>query len=227
MMIKFFAKIIIQIVILPKYVQNLIKINTSKFFHFDWRAFNFGAYKENPCILIYLKNKIIYNIDKYKFMKLGSCFSQNPDQLLIIAGIANQIYQWDKNHMYCGRCGKKFQFSIEELSKKCMNCENILYPQISPAIIVLIQKGNKLLLANNTRNNNKRYRLISGFVNIGETLEECIIREVKEEVGLVVDNIRYMRSQPWPFPNSLMLGFRADWKKGEIKCDGKEINNAR
>ena len=108
-----------------------------------------------------------------------------------------------------------------------MKCGNILYPQISPAIIVSIQKDNKLLLANSTRFHDKMYSLIAGFVNVGETLEECIIREIKEEIGLAVDNIRYIMSQPWPFPNSLMLGFMADWKKGEIKCDGKEINDAR
>ena len=114
-----------------------------------------------------------------------------------------------------------------EVSKVCAKCGCIIYPQISPAIIILIQKENKILLAHNTRFPNNMFSLIAGFVNVGENLEECIIREVKEEVGIKVKNIRYIDSQPWPFPRSLMLGFMADWKSGEINCDGEEIDEAK
>ena len=212
---------------LPKYVQSSTEMSFSPFLQYDWRAFEFAHYQEKLCILIYLKNEVIADSKEYQFKELRSFFFQNPNQWLIIAGLAGQIYRWDKNHTYCGRCGAMYQLSIREIAKKCTKCGHILYPQISPAIIVLIQKEGKFLLANNTRFNENLYSLIAGFVNVGETLEECVIREVKEEVGLTVENMQYVKSQPWPFPSSLMLGFIADWKEGEIKCDGKEINDAR
>ena len=194
------------------------------------RAIKFGKYKGKDCILIYLTDINDMReeaLENWNFKKLRSFYNIEPSDWFIIAGLAYQISQWDNDHIYCGRCGAFYQFSESEFSKKCEKCGSILYPQISPAIIILIRKGKKILLASNTRFPDEMYSLIAGFANVGETLEECIIREVKEEVGINIKNIQYINSQPWPFPNSLMLGFMADWDSGEIVCDGKEINDAK
>jgi len=139
---------------------------------------------------------------------------------------AYQIVRWDQTNQYCGRCGSKTETMKNERAKICKKCKLISYPRISPAVIVGILKENKILLAKANRFKRDFYSILAGFVDAGETLEECIHREVKEEVNIEVENIRYFGSQPWPFPDSLMIGFFADYKSGEISCDGKEIVKA-
>lgn len=160
------------------------------------------------------------------FRELRAVSAALSDKLFAVAGKAIQIIDWDKTHQFCGRCGNKTRAMETERGKECPKCGLINYPRISPAIIVAIKKDNKILLAHNKRFTNNMYSVIAGFVEPGETFEECVKREVFEEVGLQVKNIKYFYSQPWPFPNSMMIGFTADYAGGEIKVDGVEIDKA-
>lgn len=164
--------------------------------------------------------------DYMEFKALRPASASLPDKLFAVAGKALQVIEWDKTHQFCGRCGSKTNSMENERAKECPNCGLINYPRISPAIIVAIKKDDKILLAHNKRFVNNMYSVIAGFVEPGETFEECVKREVFEEVGLQVKNIKYFHSQPWPFPNSVMIGFTADYADGEIKVDGVEIDKA-
>lgn len=148
------------------------------------------------------------------------------DELFSVAGRAYQVIEWDRNHKYCGKCGTETQNKDNERAKVCPNCGLISYPRISPAIIVAVIKDDKILLAHSGRFRNKMHSVLAGFVEPGETFEECVAREVFEEVNIKVKNIKYFGSQPWPFPNSLMIGFTAEYESGEIKVDNDEIIEA-
>ncbi len=148
------------------------------------------------------------------------------DELFAVAGYANQIIHWDQTHRYCGRCGDPTRDKKDERAKICFACGLINYPRVTPAIIVAVIRGETILLASSTRFRSNFYSVLAGFVEPGENLEDCVQREIKEEVGLAVQNIRYFGSQPWPFPNSLMVGFTAEYKHGEISIDASEIIHA-
>ncbi len=143
-----------------------------------------------------------------------------------MAGKSFQILDWDSKSNYCGRCGSKTYLKDNERAKVCPNCNLIDYPRISPAIIVAVIKDGKLLLAHNAKFKNDMYSLVAGFVDSNETLEDCVRREVFEEISIKVKNIKYINSQSWPFPNSLMVGFLAEYAGGEINVDGVEIADA-
>ncbi len=160
------------------------------------------------------------------FQDLRSLYSSVDEDLFLLAGKAIQVVSWDQTHQYCGRCGLQTENLPGERAKKCPACGLISYPRISPAVITAIFKGDKILLTHNVAFRGKMHSLIAGFVEPGETLEECARREILEEVGLRVKNLRYFSSQPWPFPNSLMIGFTAEYESGEITLDGKEISEA-
>jgi NAD+ diphosphatase len=160
------------------------------------------------------------------FRDLRSLWGALDEDLFLLAGKAIQIVSWDQTHQYCGRCGLKTETVPGERAKKCPVCGLLSYPRLSPATITAIFKDNKILLTHNTAFRGNVHSLIAGFVEPGETLEECIRREILEEVGLQVKNIQFFGSQPWPFPNSLMIGFTADYAGGELLVDGKEISQA-
>ncbi|MGD2085368.1 MAG: NAD(+) diphosphatase [Candidatus Aminicenantes bacterium] len=158
------------------------------------------------------------------FLHLWGLYDYIDFDLFQIAGYAFHIMKWDQSSQYCSRCGRQTKISHTERAKICENCNLIRYPRISPAVIVAVIKKNKILLAKASRFRKRNmYSVLAGFVDPGETLEECIKREIKEEVNIEVENIRYFGSQPWPFPDSLMIGFTADYKSGELKIDGDEI----
>ena len=140
---------------------------------------------------------------------------------------AYQKINWNKKNKYCRRCGAEISAENPDGSKTCSKCGLVVYPEISPAIIVAVTKGDRLLLAHNTNFKSNMYSIIAGFVEMGESLEDCVRREVMEEVGLQIKNIRYFSSQPWPFPNGLMIGFTAEWESGDITPDGCEIHDAK
>ncbi len=142
------------------------------------------------------------------------------------AGRAFQIIHWERTHRFCGRCGGRTGPKAGERAKECPNCGLVIYPEISPAIIVAVVKGAEILLARYHRFRTAFHSVLAGFVEPGETFEETVRREVREEVGIEVKNIRYFGSQPWPFPNSLMVGFTADYQSGEIRIDESEIVDA-
>ena len=144
-----------------------------------------------------------------------------------IAGKAVLVNDWYISHRFCGRCGAKTQLDEKDMMLKCPECGQVHYPRIAPAIIVAIRKGDKLLMAQHSYHDTIRYALIAGFVEPGESIEEAVHREVSEEVGIKIKNLKYMKSQSWPFPNSLMLAFIAEYESGDIKVDGDEIVKAK
>ncbi|SDG57955.1 NAD(+) diphosphatase [Desulfosporosinus hippei] len=160
------------------------------------------------------------------FCNLYRLFGKIPDALFFLAGKAYQILHWDRTHQYCSQCGAGTENKIDERAKLCPACGRVNYPRISPAIIVAITRDREILLAKGSRFQADFYSVLAGFVEPGETFEECVQREVREEVGLEVKNIRYFGSQPWPFPDSLMVGFTAEYAGGDIKIDENEILNA-
>ena len=139
---------------------------------------------------------------------------------------ASQLAHWWHYHRYCGCCGNLNTRHDKELALICLQCQAIFYPRISPCIIVLVAKERQCLLAKHCRSRTPRYSALAGFIEVGESAEQAVIREVAEEVGVVVNNLRYVTSQSWPFPSQLMLGFFADYASGDIVEDGEEIEHA-
>lgn len=162
-----------------------------------------------------------------EFRTLRSLVGLFDEKFFFLCGKAFQILEWDKNHRYCGRCGSRVEDKKDERAKICPSCGLVNYPRISPAIIVAIVRDGKILLAHNKQFVNNMYSVIAGFLEPGETFEYCVKREVCEEVGIKVKNIKYFGSQPWPFPNSLMVAFTAEYAEGEIEVDGVEIDDAK
>lgn len=145
-----------------------------------------------------------------------------------IAGRATQLLEWQRDHQFCGRCGDLNEALPNTRAMRCPTDGTTVFPRLSPAVIVLIERADgRCLLGRNRGWDIPMYSTLAGFVEPGETLEETVHREVLEEVGVRVDNIRYFGSQPWPFPNSLMLGFVAEWADGEIEVDGEEVIDAQ
>jgi NAD+ diphosphatase len=144
-----------------------------------------------------------------------------------ISLVGFHLHYWYSEHRFCGKCGAKNKHKTDERAVFCPECKTLFFPKISPAIIVAITSGDKILLANNANFRPGWFSLIAGYVDVGETLEETVIREVKEEVGLDVKNICYFTSQPWPLSGSLMVGFTAEADELQpIRIDGKEILHA-
>jgi NAD+ diphosphatase len=163
----------------------------------------------------------------FVFKSLRELFGVFDDQLLGLASRAAQINEWIRAHRYCGVCANPMQLASGERAFQCSACGHIAYPRISPAMMVLIKKGDSVLLAHHGRSPNGRFSPLAGFLEAGESIEDAIHREVMEEVGLKVNNISYFGSQSWPFPHSLMIAFTADYVSGEICVDGEEISEAR
>lgn len=165
--------------------------------------------------------------DGMEFLTLRQLFGQIHESLLQAAFRAIQIVTWDDTHKFCGVCGTPTEKKSNEHAKVCPKCGHITYPRLCPAVIVAVTKGDKLLLASNKNFTRSMYSVLAGFVEAGETLEECVKREIKEEVNIEVKNIKYFGSQSWPFPNSYMIGFTAEYESGEIKVDGNELSDAK
>ena len=146
--------------------------------------------------------------------------------LFQLVGRGVQLAEFYRAHKFCGYCGHEMQVSKTEWAALCSHCRERYYPQIAPCIIVAIRKGEEILLAQHVRHRNGIHTVLAGFVEVGETLEEAVAREVMEESNVRVKNVRYVSSQPWPFPNSLMMAFMAEYDGGEIKHDPKELLNA-
>jgi NAD+ diphosphatase len=164
-------------------------------------------------------------MDLYKYFGVAS------EGEWLAAGRAVQIAEWARTHRFCGRCATATEPSNGERGLKCPACELVVYPRVAPAMITLITRGapgpdQEALLARGVRFPMPMYSCLAGFVEPGEDLEGAVIREVKEEVGVDVDDVRYVGSQPWPFPHSLMVGFRVNYTGGEIVCEESEIMDA-
>lgn len=164
--------------------------------------------------------------DGWFFCELRSLFGVLSDKHYALAGRAMQLLTWDQTHAYCGSCGNTTVAKETERCRECTSCGCLAYPKLAPVVMVLVKKGEKILLARGPHFPNNMYSILAGFVNPGETLEQCLCREVYEEVGITVKNIRYFGSQPWPFSNSLMIGYICEWENGEINIDPVEIEEA-
>jgi NAD+ diphosphatase len=160
------------------------------------------------------------------FEGLRQVYGRLDENLFWIAARAVQIVDWDRTHRFCGRCGTELRTKTTERAKECPRCGLLHFPHLAPAIIVLIERGRELLLARSCHFLPGMYSVLAGFVEPGESLEEAVVREVKEEVGLTIKDIRYFGSQPWPFPHSLMIGFTATYAGGEISLEDPEIEDA-
>ena len=148
------------------------------------------------------------------------------DEEFAIATRALGLTTWDQDFRYCGRCGAPTERSMVERMRVCTSCKFPSYPRLSPAVIVLVERDGKCLLARNARTRMPFYSTLAGFVEVGETLEHCVAREIREEASIELTDLRYFGSQPWPFTNSLMIGFTAKWASGEIVADPTEIFDA-
>ena len=160
------------------------------------------------------------------FEGLRQVYGRLDEDLFWLAARAVQIVDWDRSHQYCSRCGAPLKAKMIERAKECLKCGALYFPRLAPAIIVLVERGNQLLLARSRHFISGMYSVIAGFVEPGETLEEAVVRELREEVGIAVKNIHYFDSQAWPFPHSLMIGFTATYAGGDISLSDSEIEDA-
>ena len=185
-----------------------------------------GAYQGVHCVATALPDDA-RDVDSLRFAGLRSLFFAVPEPLVAIAARAFQVIEWDRTHRYCGRCGSPTRNKAGERAKECPACGYVAYPRVSPAMMALVTRGRELLLARAQRFPSGMFSALAGFVEPGETIEDCIAREVREEVGLEVGRLAYFGSQSWSFPHSLMIAFTAEYAGGEIRCDDSEIAEAR
>ena len=177
----------------------------------DVRTYNIdGPVTDNPC---------------YEMCGLRATSNKLPHELYQIAGKCQEILYWDANTRFCGVCGGPMKMHTE-ISKRCTHCGKEIWPLLATAIIVLIRREDKVLLVHARNFRGKFFGLVAGFVETGETLEEAVVREVHEEVGIKIKNIRYFASQPWPYPCGLMVGFTADYVSGDLHLQRSELDDA-
>jgi NAD+ diphosphatase len=161
-----------------------------------------------------------------ELVALRQLYGAIDEEQFAVAGRALGITTWDRDHAHCGRCGTPTERSTSERVRTCPKCGFAAYPRLSPAVIMLVERDGKCLLARNARTKMPFFSTLAGFVEVGETLEQAVSREVHEEAGIVISDISYFGSQPWPFTSSLMIGFTTQWASGEIHADPTEIMEA-
>jgi NAD+ diphosphatase len=157
---------------------------------------------------------------------LRALFTVLEDAHFALAGRALQLIDWDRTHQFCGRCGTRTEAHPQERVRVCPACKLSAYPRVAPAVMALVRRQNQILLARSPHFPPGMYSALAGFVEPGESLEQCLAREVAEEVGVQISNTRYFASQPWPFPHSLMIAFVCDWASGDIRLQDEEIEEA-
>lgn len=161
---------------------------------------------------------------RYEFCGLRQSFYKLTKTLYLKAGKCHELLYWDAGTNYCGVCGAPMKMHTD-ISKRCTKCGKEVWPQLSTAIIVLISRGDEVLMVHAHNFKGNFYSLVAGFVETGETLEEAVMREVKEETNLTIKNIRYYASQPWPYPCGLMIGFYAEYESGELRLQHSELRS--
>ncbi len=185
-----------------------------------------GHLEGTGCIAVNLADDAIEPAGM-RFIGLRTLFFKVPDAMLALAARAFQVVDWDRCHRFCGRCGTATNNNAGERSKACPACGLVAYPRVSPAMMALVTRGRDLLLARAHRFAPGMFSALAGFVEAGETIEDCVRREVREEVGVEVGAITYFASQSWAFPHSLMIAYTAEYAGGDIKCEDAEIAEAR
>ncbi|WP_111640864.1 NAD(+) diphosphatase [Marinimicrobium alkaliphilum] len=188
---------------------------------------HFVGYLDGAPCWVWVLNEALA-LSGYQWLGLRTQLGVLDDPCFSLAGRALQLAQWQRDHRYCGRCGRPTRSLADERAKVCDACEQRYYPRLSPCMITLVTRGDECLLALHARARQRpMYTALAGFIEAGEAVEDTVRREVMEEVGLKVHRLRYFGSQSWPFPGQLMLGFHADYRSGEICVDGEEIVDAR
>lgn len=198
------------------------------------RKRDFSVNVESPVYLFSINSNHCFGIaespvenDSFEYQDIFVLRSLKTKEFAWIGSVGYQLMTWYNNNRYCGRCGSKTELKKDERAAVCPNCSLVIFPKISPAVIVAITCNNRILLAKGLNYKGDFYALIAGYVDIGESIEETVVREVKEEVGLDIKNLKYYSSQPWPFSGSLMLGFTAEADDTQqIIIDEKEIKEA-
>lgn len=198
------------------------------------RKKDFSERIESPVYLFSINSDQCFGIigspeiaPSFEFLDIFFLRNLKSKEFAWIGSVGHQLMTWHHNHSYCGRCGSKTELKKEERAAVCPKCNLVVFPVISPAVIVAITCNNKILLAKGKNYKGDFYALIAGYVDVGESIEETVVREVKEEVGLDIRNLKYYKSQPWPFSGSLMLGFTAEGDDTQpIILDENEIKEA-
>lgn len=163
----------------------------------------------------------------YVFKTIRQFFAENEGEVSFRVARARALLSWRHDVRFCGCCGAELRPHAEFTASECPHCGKIYFPRIEPCVIVLVNKGDKILLARHVQRNQDIYACIAGFMEVGESAEHAVRREIKEEVGIEVKNIRYRGSQSWPFPDQLMLAFTAEYESGEIVLQPEEISDAQ
>jgi NAD+ diphosphatase len=186
-----------------------------------------GALEGRPCVAMTLADDAALP-QGFAASGLRSLFFRIPETTLAIASRASQIVEWDRTHRFCGRCATPTRDKPDEYAKECPHCGLTAWPRVSPAMMALVTRGREILLARSRRfATTSMWSALAGFVEAGETIEDCVRREVREEVGVEVGALAYFGSQSWPFPHSLMVAFTAEYAGGDIVLDDDEIVEAR
>ena len=183
-----------------------------------------GAWRGKPCYARDVEDGLPGVTGEW--VPVRSLYGLAGAEAFALAGRATQLLDWRRNHRFCGRCATPTAKKATEFAMECPACGLLAYPRISPAVMVLVRRGKELLLARSPHFRPGVFSALAGFVEAGETLEQCAVREVREEVGIEITKLRYFQSQPWPFPDSLMLAFFADYAGGTITPDPSEIEAA-
>lgn len=206
----------------PSYIQ----VVTATAVDAEWHYL--GELNDQPHFAVQLEASFApHALPEFRLIPLRQLVIAPDVQLFQMAGRAAQILEWARTHRFCGHCGTPMQgHGTNERARVCPSCGHSCYPRINPCVIVVVVRGDELLLARAHRFINGMFSALAGFMEAGESAEETLIREVREEVGVEVANIRYITSQSWPFPNNLMLGFIADYAGGELKLQDDEIAEA-
>lgn len=160
--------------------------------------------------------------DGFKVVTLRNSYDILCESDYLRAGKAAELLYWHETHKYCSKCGAELSWA-SEISKFCPNCQKTIWPKLSPAIIVLVHDDNRILLVKSKDFKGTFFGLVAGFVEFGESIEEAVVREVREETQLEIKDLKYFGSQPWPYPLGLMLGFIAKYKSGTIKLQTSEL----
>lgn len=187
----------------------------------------FGELNQTRCLLVRDLFEKTRTHEGFHLRNIRACHETLSEPLFRLAGLARQLQYWRNTHVHCGHCGARTIDKNDERAKICPQCRTISYPQLYPCIIVLVTRGSELLLARSPHFPPGVYSTLAGFIEPGESAENAVFREIREEAGIAVKNIRYQLSQPWPFPNSLMLGFLAEYESGEIAIDRAELEDAQ